>query len=446
MNRKFITTACVVQIGLLCTIQAKGQVTTAIRNLADTIIAAFATKPSEASKNSVDISLNGLGGVAIKDTFNHKIDLPKGAKYPALITHLHMLQELKKGFNALKAKIAPTSNTAPTHDGTKKMTQTEAYLSCYKAEIENVYSTALEDHKGLIEQVLRREKELADTHYFFYHAHKKELMILHDFVKQLHCYMHIIAPHCDFSFMRFKNIVELPYKNVYEYLDANEYIDDSDALTMSQMLSFNFALFGSHNSNGSNTFRYFLNDSSWTFNGLTGLLMPIFSHCDFDTKYLDELNDLTKYLTSPTGNLLQICIPYNMVDDLIYLARPGGRPHREVVLSEYYDSKKNRHTCIRPLIEHMCTSPGAISDLSSWQGRIMFFDPMTDMHPAIKMFRYNNIDPANMALYEQKLQDIVVRIFLDYLKKNDIVASCPLIKLHQYMTRYTKAIAFNVAA
>jgi hypothetical protein len=292
--------------------------------------------------------------------------------------------------------------------------------------------------------VIEQEKELANTHYFFYHACRKELTILYDFIKLLNSYMYVVFPRIDFTCMRFKPTLMLPYKNVNEYLNANPFINDCAEPTRSQMLSVNLALFGSHEWTGECTFHYFFSDHSCGGNTIKERLEPIFSHYGFNSKYLDELANLTSYLVSAGGNLFQICIPHDMVDDLVYLSQPCGPAYHNVILKDYYDHEKNRHTCIRPLIEHMRTSPEAIGDLNYWQARLMFFDPMMDMHPAIKVFRYNTVTEKNMALYQEKLKDIVIRLVCDYLKK---VATheVPLVKLYKSMAAHTAHDILKVA-
>ena len=245
----------------------------------------------------------------------------------AMIAHMKVIRELKMRFNKIEDTISPGNVPIfiPTLNQ-RKLTQTEAYLARYQSEIDLKFGIQLEENKSLIAKIIEQEKQLSDTYYFFYHAHKKELMILHDFIKVLHSYMYLITPRLDFTFMRFKHSMSLPYKNVYEYLDAQSPIDDSNDITRGHMASVNVALFGNHLYYGECTFDYFLADKNASMISLYTYLQSIFNHYGFSTRYLSELTDLTCFLDSPTGNLLQICIPHSMVDDLVYLARPYGMP------------------------------------------------------------------------------------------------------------------------
>lgn len=377
----------------------------------------------------------------VKAYFYHKENATSSfdadPKAHLLMAHIHVLQELKNKFNALKEKNELNNSIRQQTVTEKKLTQTEAYLKKYQYGVVSKFSKATKKYKTLIESIIEREKELSETHYFFYHAHDKKLIILHDFIKLLDTYMQLIAPRLNFTCMRFKNTLTLPYQNVDEYLDDNSNIHDHNSFTTSQMISVNLALFGNHTDSGECTFRYFLDNTSMSGVNLKERLSPIFSHYGFNTKFLTELTELSSYLTSPTGNLLQICIPHDMVDDLVYLSRPFGKPYNKVVLKKHYDYAKKRHTSLRPLLEQMRRSPDAIDDLSDWQARLMFFDPMVNMDSAIKVFRHNTITPENMTIYQQKLQHIVIQLILDYLKRVNMPKNnVPLNKLCHYMMRH----------
>ncbi len=386
---------------------------------------------------------NKLESFSVKDLLKTKSTITVNSsskitsEHGSFVAHMQLLQELKARIGELQEKtkshvISPVTDV--------KLTQTEAYLKYYQREVNRTFrkdyypEKPIEKYKDLIDQIISKEKELSNTHYFFYHAHDRELIILHDFMKLLHTYMQLIGPRLDFTCIRLKGLTQIPYKNVDEFLDAHTYFHNYDQPIQSYMLSVNLALFGSHtNIKGCEcTFEYFFNNRSMFSSGLLNRLSEVFSHYGLDKKYIPELIDLTSHLTSPTGNLLQICIPHDMVDDLVYLAKPGGMPYNTAELAEHYDYDKKRHTSIRPLLEHMRTAPHKIYNLSHWQARLMFFDPILDIHPGIKVFRYNTITPENAAIYQQKLRNIVTRLILDYLKTSDISGKQPLHRLHYY--------------
>ncbi len=275
---------------------------------------------------------------AIKATKTDDIstdDISMIPEHTIFTAHISLLQEIK-GLSYKVREFTQKDRVATTHDA--KLTQTEAYIERYTKEISNAFSNPfdysenmIKKYKHLINEVMIKERELADTHYFFYHAHDKNFIILQDFIKLLTSYMQLIVPRSDFSCMRLKGMHTIPYKNVNEYLDAHPSIHDHIEPTRNHMISVNLSIFGNHDliSGWECTFDYFVKNKSLDSN-LRKRLEAIFEHYALDKKYIDELTDLTCYLISPTGNLLQICIPHDMVDDLVYLSHPLGRPYRIV--------------------------------------------------------------------------------------------------------------------
>ena len=69
------------------------------------------------------------------------------------------------------------------------------------------------------------------------------------------------------------------------------------------------------------------------------------------------------------GNLLQIFIPKNKVDQCVYLARAFGTPYESVIAPAAYDYAKKRHTRIGPVLEKYINNPASIVDLDRLQGR-----------------------------------------------------------------------------
>lgn len=348
----------------------------------------------------------------------------KKASLSPFLVHLQMLQELKARLNPITIN-ASLKKIEPT------LTQTQAYLQVYKQEVKDTFDADLNTHKVLIDTVMAKEQELSKTHYAFYHAHNRAFIILQDFMKLLHEYLRIIKV-SDFVPLRLKNVHAVAGVNNAEgYLDAHSDIDDHDEKTRSHMICVNLSLFGNHDSLGECTFYYFISDKSISHASLSDRLKPIFSHYGFNESYIAQLTHLITYLESSTGNLLQIFIPHDMVDDLLYLSRPIGIPYQNVILNgqEYNCREKSMHS----LLDYMCTNPHVIQDLNAWQARLLFFDPLLDVDPKIKMFRYNTVSDKNMRKYQQKMRKIVARIVIEYIKIINDQHQEPLMKLYRYM-------------
>jgi len=344
-----------------------------------------------------------------------------------LVIHAQMLQELKISW----AHSEKPAESLPL-DKKSRYTQSEAYLSVYKPAIENLYGEKIKKHQPLIDQILAKEKELSDTHYVFYHAHEKELMVLHDFLKEVRSYLALVPKHPYFTFLRsHKNqIPEL--KNANNYLDSNTDIDDWKEAYRGHMLSVNLSLFGNHEFYDSCTIYYFFKNKSLYKGGLSKRLTTVVEQYGFDQKYIKEILALTDHLASETGNLLQIFIPKTDVDQLVYLAHPGGSPYKNPIIDQCYDTKKKRHTSISPILELYCDAPFYISNLERLQARILFFEPLFTPDSRIKIVRYNTVPEKNMRTYEAALADIVRRMLADSLKSIDSHHTEPLFKLNLY--------------
>lgn len=341
------------------------------------------------------------------------------------IAHVHMLQELKERFNKITTDL-----TASTNNSKKRLTQTEAYLSVYQDEVNNSFGDYLDKYKDVITSVIAKEQHFAETHYVFYHAHDIQLIILQDFMRLLDEYLRLIKVRSDFISLRLKDVHKTSYKNAQEYITMNSYIDDHDTETQSQMISVNLSLFGNHLDKGECTFAYFLYNRSISV-CIEDRLKAIFIHYNFPEKYIDDLIDLAPLLNTTKGSLLQIFVPHDMVNNLLYLSKPYGKPYQGIILDgiEYAHHEKS----MQSLIEYMCTSPERITNLHEWQGRLLFLDSLLDMHPDIKFFRYHTVSDENMKQYQKKLRKIVIKVVIDYLKIYNIQDKKPFYQLYQYM-------------
>jgi len=256
---------------------------------------------------------------------------------------------------------------------------------------------------------------------------------LHDFIKELKSFITLNSSRLDFAFMRFQDIDTVYDKDVNAYIDAHSPIDDSYRQIASQMISVNLALFGNHTHLGECTFSYFLSNKSANTKSLYFVLEPIFSCYSLDKKYIKHLEALSKELTSSTGNLMQIFIPMDKVDQLVYLSEPYGKPYKKCIYPSVYDTKKQRHISIRPILDLYRNQPKTIKDLDALQARMLFFPPLFDTDSDIKIFRYNTIPADTMQRYETKLKKIVAEVMEQYISDMPQQRSEPLFRLHRYL-------------
>lgn len=342
----------------------------------------------------------------------------------AIFHHVALLQELKARFNKIKGSQEDTILTY-----SKRKTQTEAYMSVNAERM-----TSLQDdkkrYKKLINQALFREKKHANTHYVLYHAHNTSLMILHDFIKLLYSYEMLEPFPKKFHFMRFKGQKNNKYAHVNEFLDDQSLFYDHFEEFKKLMISVNFSLFAGNS--GECTFEYFKNNWSVDAPELKNIFSKVFDYYSLDKNYIDQLLALTSYLTSKEGNLIQIFIPKEKIDSLVYLSRAYGVPYDEMITADNHDFKNSQYPNISPILELYCKKPSTFIDINDLQGRVLFLPDMFEPKHGIKMFRYNTIAPLKLFKYEKKLKKIVMHIMDDYLLKNPQRTE-PLFKLNNYI-------------
>lgn len=351
----------------------------------------------------------------------------------ALLNHTKALRELKQKFTpehiALDLPIGSNGNPG--------LTQTEAYLSRYAHEVESVWPKALTEHKELIEQVIKKEKEFSQSHYALYHAHKIELIILHDLLKELHCLSTVENVSTDFSFLRNKETNRVTNNSINDYLNYLGIRSDNTSEIASQMISVNLSLFGNRTMINSSecTFDYFLNNKNIR-SALEGALKSIFTTYNFDQKYLKKILELKKHLVSPTGNLIQILVPKKLINKVAYPARANGYPDTENYnLHNGYIARDTSITMtnkLSALLDKYCKEPNAIPNLDTLQTRIVFFDDLFDPLNDIKMIRYNTVPSANMMQYEKELHHIVDCMMTEYLQKPNTRGEA-LFRLQRYI-------------
>jgi hypothetical protein len=285
--------------------------------------------------------------------------------------------------------------------------------------------------KNIIRPILHNEYRYNDTHYCFYHAQQPVFQLIHDLTKEL--YTHLIGPVPeDFVFLRFwQNAVE--QNNVNDFIDAQENGNHTmrwyNRIMAEKILSLNIALFGNLKKNGECSFYYFLQNYSVNNNfkdkGLHDslsiakhLIQEILTKLNLDSSYANRLSELVSLLQAPTGNLFQIFIPKNKVDDWVYICHGSskygfGTPYRNNTLSNEpliqaaYSQTKNRFTKISPILEAYRKNPQVIDRMDTIQARLVFVPETLDPRSGLKIIKFSTIPAINVATYQAKLKAII---------------------------------------
>lgn len=307
---------------------------------------------------------------------------------------------------------------------------THAYLSIptLNALAQGAWEKEIAMYEDIIQQAMLKEHELGATHHVFYHAQTCHLRIVQDFIKELYCFLYPTVSVHDFHFLR--AWYEFPVT-----IDANTFVDthengvpknwdDNTSTLVKKMLSVNYSLFGSTQNFGTFgecSFKYFFDNKSVKMkpHQIEGLIHTIFSHFGFSAKHIAELMTIGKIIETQEGSLFQIFIPKEFVDKIGFTAQRLGTPYRMPIVSDYFDSLKQRHTALTPILDAYTQYPGSISDvMDRLQGRLLFSqDVLLNPQCGVIIIRYTTINPAVLQQYEVQLKKYTQSLFKKWLKK-----------------------------
>lgn len=335
-----------------------------------------------------------------------------------ITNHCKLLRELK-------SRWASSAVELPILDTT---TQTEAYLKRHENEIRLQWDHWLSMKDQTIAQLLEREKRYASTHYVLYHAHNRDLIIFHDFLKEFYSYLDLENHPEHFVFMRSRELGIVNQPSANSYLEGTPHPNDSYNTVAAQMMAVNLNLFGNHYSPGECSFDYWMGNRSarapWIRSCFTGL----WNHYNLPESLLDELMGLQSYLNEASGSLLQIMVPKDRLDEIAYLCHPFGLPYTGELVPEHYSHEHTRHTSLAPIIEKMISDPSSM-EIQHFQARVLFLAPLFDSRCGISMHRHIDIDPIKHAAYNNEMRDIVGRLIEHILRTNNAPQGTPLFKL-----------------
>lgn len=210
------------------------------------------------------------------------------------------------------------------------------YSLLSKESIQNkICSIGQKTIEHMLNITLKRELEFAETHYVFYHGCKIEFLLFQDLLKFLTEITYKNVLH-DFFLLRIPEHDYSTFHTVQSFLlhqnfDINDSLDPARQL----LLSVNPSLFGnSIHRETSSAFCYFLNSKTAFSIDTLPIVHRIFDHYKHPRLYYQhqsELQHLTTHLTSYEGNktgiLLQIFIPKEDIDSIVYRSLPRGIPY-----------------------------------------------------------------------------------------------------------------------
>ncbi len=334
-----------------------------------------------------------------------------------LVGHIQVLQELKQRIAADIKKVSVVR--------TEKI-PTLAYLKAapklLTASQQLELATRQQLYKPLVGMIIQKEKELCDQYYVFYHGQKAIFRAFQDFLKELYSLVNINKPLPEFEFMR------LWYEAEKE-LEVNSFIDneegangamhawfDSRSDLMKNMMCVNLSLFGNMWWDGENSFYYFMNSHSAYINDvlIKDLFTKLLNHFGLDQKFVSDLVNLNYLIGTSEGNLMQVFVPKDKVDEYVYLSIWSGTPYRDKLDASIYDGVRQRHTKISPLLDQYIKDPSTMGDFDKFQARILLSQNcMLNPESGVKIFRYTTVQDNAMKEYKQAVKDLAATVFSD---------------------------------
>ncbi len=212
-------------------------------------------------------------------------------------------------------------------------TQTEAHLS--KPQINEGINGLIatikkikkdfeftEEHKALISSMLKKERELAESHYVFYHGQRFFYLVLSDLIKEIHFQETGQRIRDNFYYLRIPQ--EDKFNETLESLLAHvkkSENPDFEKEISSISLSSNVSLYANSAFPDDASLYYFLinfnvHGFSWGY---------IFKEMGLDKSYVNEIKDLTDEIQTNEGVMVQIFIPKDRVNKYVYLAKSFGK-------------------------------------------------------------------------------------------------------------------------
>lgn len=289
--------------------------------------------------------------------------------------------------------------------------------------------------ESVIKPLMLNEVKYHDTHYCFYHAQQPIFQLIHDLSRELWEALGNGSVPDDYTFLRFwRN--DVGAQTVNEFIDAHERGNHETRWYNRQMaekiLSVNLALFGNLNHDGECSFHYFLKNFSVNQNfydqGLHDtkqiahhLVKNVLAQLDLQNIYAQPLCDLTDLLQSKTGNLFQILVPKEKVDDWVYVCHGSGHygygtPYRvndlsrDPIVQAAYNPYKKRFTKISPILDAYRRNPESIEHIDKIQARLVFVPEVLNPQSGIKIIRFSSIEPQALQEYTKKLKELVAQM------------------------------------
>lgn len=333
-------------------------------------------------------------------------------------------------------------------------------------------------YRNIINTCLTREIQYKDTHYVFYHAQDYRLRIIQDLNMALCVQQNKCPQGLDFVFLRtfdknFYNLGDINtwMNNKFQEYQNHKLIDhnlvfNNDPGVKPYVLATNLALFGNIGRRDSNTFKFFIKSqtgdplpfglianfalSPYIKNTVQKAhLVTVLSLLGQDSAADSQVrvsnpaefkNTINKEATIYTqeGQLIQVFIPKNIVDETVFLTKEHGNfwPYKVGDIASWSNTL-NRYTKISPMLETYVNKPDKLTEIfldpsgnkngpagitpgfqnifiDRLEGRILLrgeiFNEPTKNN--VIMYRYTTLDAKRESEYQKRI-NIIAKYILE---------------------------------
>ncbi len=339
------------------------------------------------------------------------------------------------------------------------LTQSQAQMSVVPIQNKIKKLPKLATYKDIIHQAFEKEQEFKATHYVFYTA-IPYMRLFQDITRKLFqikigkigalkekSFQFIRYTHDDPTYSRYPDVTTF----LIHELEQNGIIDDNETRLKTILVSTNLAFFGNAGLEGESTYNYFISPQVWA-RAKKEWLESCLKSFGYDPIWAEKFLALQELTKTETGDLFQIFIPKNLVNQIGYISWRQGIPFDLTFIKNVFDRTlltmspvdqiyakeinerlatikqkwKERDPATVSLVEQLINNvksgkyhltpflelyklkPIALKYLNYYQARLLITNELL-LNPlsGINIFRYSTLSKENELKYKQELNALI---------------------------------------
>jgi hypothetical protein len=347
-----------------------------------------------------------------------------------------------QGDQILLALLSKTRHLdAPFTDYEKAPTIMEAFLAYHlhldlHSQSKEIFTWLSKPENLPLFSMIKRERQFTQaatntidqaSHYVFYHAHAGMHRIIQDINRHILQFEQQDDVR-DFIPVRFWHHCQKS-SNILDFivstgLDGNSptLINDNVPKIQQNLLAVNLSFLGNAQRSGESTMFYYRENRSIAQYDTRELIIKTCEYYDFNAVHLVKI--LNQNMSDACGSVLQIFIPRQYVNHIVYLAQPWGIPYKTNLGFDGFQTVGaiQCHTKITPIIDSIRSetftrkvSPYIMDRL---QARIVLGqDIMLNYKSGIKIFRIDHMSNKERQRYKKIIDDGCRLMFINWLER-----------------------------